>query len=156
MSDPAAMLGWRGRAAVDLKGATIGRIQEIYVNRETKFPEWSLVRISLFGNKSSFMPLAGSSADGDRVRVPFTREQVRDAPWIKADGSLSPEDGASLYAHFGINDGQSLTHHNRSAAPRLRSRRRPASALLGLVAARLGTHRGRGDSLDVPDRPSDR
>jgi stress response protein YsnF len=37
------------------------------------------------------------------VRLPYDKQQVKDAPTAEADGELSPEEEASLYRHYGLN-----------------------------------------------------
>ncbi|HEV2917774.1 MAG TPA: YsnF/AvaK domain-containing protein, partial [Actinomycetota bacterium] len=39
---------------------------------------------------------------GDSVRVPYDKQQVKDAPVMQADGSLSQDDEAQLYRHYGL------------------------------------------------------
>jgi uncharacterized protein (TIGR02271 family) len=56
----------------------------------------------MFGGKSSFMPLEGATSDGDDVRAPYTKAQVKDAPQMDADGELSQSDESALYSHYGI------------------------------------------------------
>jgi hypothetical protein len=92
-------LTWRGRMAIDRHGRSIGRILEIYVDRETNAAEWSIVQTA--SARSSFMPLAGcKTALANTVMSPFTRRQVMDAPVIGTDGQLSLEHGAELSAHY--------------------------------------------------------
>ena len=93
---------WRGRRVVDPSGDDIGKLEEIYLDDETGQPEWALVATSLFAGRSPFVPLAGAEAHEDVIRVPFAKDQVRDAPSIKAGEDLSQEQEARLYAHYGL------------------------------------------------------
>jgi uncharacterized protein (TIGR02271 family) len=93
---------WRGRTVVDREGDKIGKLDEIYLDRETGDPEWALVNTGLFGTKSSFVPLRGAAPDGDDVRVGYAKEQVKDAPSIDADGELSQGEESELYRHYGL------------------------------------------------------
>jgi uncharacterized protein (TIGR02271 family) len=102
MSDATEVLEWRGRTAVDADGSKLGTIEEIYVDSETNRPEWALVHTGLFGGKSSFMPLRDARSDGEQVMAPYSKDQVKDAPKMDADGSLSQQDEAKLYSHYGI------------------------------------------------------
>jgi uncharacterized protein (TIGR02271 family) len=93
---------WRGRDAVDSDGEKIGTIDEIYMDAETGKPEWLAVKTGMFGSKVSFIPIAeAGEANGD-VRVPFDKQQVKDAPKAEADGELSQEEEAGLYRHYGL------------------------------------------------------
>jgi uncharacterized protein (TIGR02271 family) len=97
-----AVAGWRGSNAVDNDGNKIGTIEEIYMDAETGKPEWLAVTTGLFGSKVSFIPLAEASESGGEVRVPYDKQQVKDAPNAEADGELSQEEEAALYRHYGL------------------------------------------------------
>jgi hypothetical protein len=93
---------WRGRKVVDRDGETVGKLNEIYLDRETNRPEWALVNTGLLGTKSSFVPLKGAAPAGEDVRVVYTKDQIKDAPSIDADGELSQQEEAELYRHYGL------------------------------------------------------
>jgi uncharacterized protein (TIGR02271 family) len=105
MSETTEVLDWRGRTAVDREGDKLGTIEEIYLDAETQRPEWALIKTGMFGTKSTFMPLEGSTSTGEQIEAPFTKQQVKDAPQPDADGELSPDDESALYAHYGLADG---------------------------------------------------
>ena len=102
MPEATEVLEWRGRTAVDTDGSKLGTIEEIYLDAQTQRPEWALIQTGMFGGKSSFMPLEGATSDGDDVRAPYTKAQVKDAPQMDPDGELSQSDEAALYSHYGI------------------------------------------------------
>jgi uncharacterized protein (TIGR02271 family) len=97
-----AVLDWRGQTMTTTDGDKIGKIGEIYLDRDTDQPEWALVNTGMFGTKSSFVPIADAHADGDQVRVPFAKDTVTAAPKLDADGELSEDDEAALYSHYGM------------------------------------------------------
>ena len=100
-----AIASWRGRNAVDSDGNKIGKIEQIYVDAETGQPEWLAVTTGLFGSKVSFIPIAETSKaseDGGEVRVPYYKQQVKDAPNADPDCELSQEEEAALYHHYGL------------------------------------------------------
>lgn len=93
---------WIGADVVGEDGDKIGSLEQIYVDSASGEPEWLLVKTGLFGTKSSFVPLADAGADGDDLRVPYTKSLVKDAPNVDEDEEgLSPDEEASLYAHYG-------------------------------------------------------
>jgi uncharacterized protein (TIGR02271 family) len=102
MLEATEVLEWRGRTAVDTDGSKLGTIEEIYLDAQTQRPEWALIQTGMFGGKSSFMPLEGATSDGDDVRAPYTKAQVKDAPQMDPDGELSQSDESALYSHYGI------------------------------------------------------
>ena len=93
---------WRGHDVVDPSGETIGRIEDIYLDQQTEQPEWLAVRTGLFGRRVSFVPLAEAQASGDDIAVPYTKDQVKDAPHAEPDGQLSEQEEAALYEHYGL------------------------------------------------------
>jgi uncharacterized protein (TIGR02271 family) len=95
---------WRGQKAFDNDGDKIGTIVDIYLDRQSGEPEWATIKTGLFGSNVSFVPIAEASTTEDGVRVPFTKDQVKDAPNFDADGALSPEEERELYQHYGHGD----------------------------------------------------
>ena len=93
---------WRGGTAVDRDGEKIGTIDEIYTDAETGKPEWLAVKTGMFGSKVSFVPIAEASDAGGDVRVPYDKQQVKDAPRAEPDGELSQDEEAGLYRHYGL------------------------------------------------------
>lgn len=95
-------------------GDKIGSLDNVYVDRATDEVEWAAVNTGLFGMRSSFVPLAGATRDGDDLRVEYTKDTVKDAPSVDADGGLSEEEEARLYAHYGRDytpyDGEGVDH----------------------------------------------
>ena len=91
-----------GRRAVGPDGEDIGEIADIYLDEQTGRPEWLAVRTGLFGAKVSFVPLAGADTAGGDAVVRYSKEQVKAAPHAEPDGSLSQEEEAALYAHYGL------------------------------------------------------
>lgn len=95
--------GWRGQDVVDPSGDTIGEIADIYFDEQTEQPEWLAVRTGLFGRRLSFVPLAEAQPSGDYVAVPYSKDQVKDAPHVDPDdGLLSQTEEARLYEHYGL------------------------------------------------------
>jgi uncharacterized protein (TIGR02271 family) len=102
-----ALLQKRGQDLYDRNGDKIGTIEEIYLDAQTGEPEWALVNTGMFGTKSSFVPLQEADDDGDTLRVPYEKAQVKDAPSMDPDGELSQEDESELYAHYGLDYSES-------------------------------------------------
>jgi len=99
--------GWIGHTAVDQQGNKIGKVEEIYVDDESGQPEWLAIKTGLFGAKLTFAPIAGATNAGDDLQLPYTKDLVKDAPNVDADGHLEPEEEAALYRHYGRKDYES-------------------------------------------------
>ncbi len=95
---------WRGQ---DLHGSDgkIGEIADVYLDRQTEQPEWLAVKTGLFGSKVNFVPIQNASTSGGGVSVPYSKDQVKNAPNADADGELSPEEERRLYDHYGVSFG---------------------------------------------------
>jgi uncharacterized protein (TIGR02271 family) len=99
---------------VDPAGDKLGTIDAIYLDDETGQPEWATVTSGLFGTKAAFVPLAQAQDTGDSVQVPYDKQQVKNAPALQADGSLSQDDEAELYRHYGLDYSE---HRSDSGLP---------------------------------------
>ena len=101
------LLQQRGQDLYDTDGDKVGTIEEIYLDAQSGEPEWALVNTGMFGTKSTFVPLQGVSQDGDTLRVPYGKSQVKDAPKVDPDGELSQDQESELYSHYGLNYSES-------------------------------------------------
>jgi len=97
--------GWIGHDLIDEGGHKIGRIDDIYVDEQTRKPEWVAVTTGMFGRHVSFAPLEGLSSDGDHLVSPWDKAKVKDAPHAEPDGKLSQDEEAALYRHYGFTYG---------------------------------------------------
>jgi uncharacterized protein (TIGR02271 family) len=105
---------WQGRTLVDPAGDKLGTIDAIYLDDETGQPEWATVTSGLFTATTAFVPLAQAQDVGDSVQVPYDKDQVKGAPTMRADGSLSQDEEAELYRHYGLDYSQ---HRSDSGLP---------------------------------------
>src|SRR3954466_9845663 len=82
-------------------GSKIGRAGTVYVDDETGKPEWTTVHTGLFGMRESFLPISTAEIRDERVYVPYSKEQVKDAPSVDPDGGhLSLQEEQRLYEHY--------------------------------------------------------
>src|SRR4051794_20519673 len=94
-----------GQDVYDEAGQKIGSASEVYLDDETGQPEWVTVKTGLFGTKESFVPIRDADLTNDGVRVPVSKERVKDAPKIDTDGHLSPAEEEELYRYYGYGTG---------------------------------------------------
>jgi hypothetical protein len=100
--DPATLDRWRALAIVDRDGTTVGTISEFYLDRETGHPTWALVNTGLFGATQTFVPLVHATEIGDGLQVPYEKSHIKDTPRVDLHDELSPEEEATLFAHYGV------------------------------------------------------
>jgi uncharacterized protein (TIGR02271 family) len=94
-----------GQDVYDEAGQKIGSASEVYLDDETGQPEWVTVRTGLFGTKESFVPIRNADLTDDGIRVPVSKDRVKDAPKIDTDGHLSPQEEEELYRYYGMGAG---------------------------------------------------
>ena len=86
---------WRGAKAVDTNGDKVGTIDEVYLDRGSQEPEWVTVSTGLFGTRTTFVPIGDAQLTDGEVRLSYTKDQIKDAPNVEADGALSQRRGAA-------------------------------------------------------------
>ena len=100
--DPATLDRWRALAIVDRDGSTVGTISEFYLDRETGHPTWALVNTGLFGTTQTFVPLVHATEISDGLQVPYEKRHIKDSPRVDLHDELSPDEEATLFAHYGV------------------------------------------------------
>jgi sporulation protein YlmC with PRC-barrel domain len=103
-----------GHDVVDADGRSIGYVEYIFTDRETRAPEWIGVITGTFRHHHVLVPVAGATRSGTSLRVPWRKEQVKRAPSYDKDEKggllglaqyrleISPEKERRAYAHYGI------------------------------------------------------
>lgn len=86
---------------VDNNGDKIGKVGDVYNDDRTGNPSWVTVNTGLFGTSSTFIPLDDAQVDGDTIRVPFSKDKVKDAPRVDADRHLDADEERELYRYYG-------------------------------------------------------
>ena len=102
MTEVTDAYAFEGRTMLDRDGDKIGKIEDVYEDRQSGRPEWALVSTGLFGTKKTFVPLRGAQPTGEDVRVPLEKAHVKDAPGIDADGELSESEERKLFTHYDL------------------------------------------------------
>lgn len=81
----------------------VGKIGQLFLDDETDRPEFLTVNTGLFGMSESFVPAADAEITDDGVRVPFTKDQIKDAPNVDVDsGHLDQSEEQRLYQHYNM------------------------------------------------------
>ena len=140
----------------DRAGDEIGGIASVLYDKATEDPEWVGVSTGFLGTKTVLVPLAGASLETDGLHVPYTKDQVRDAPDIRIEGGeISEADEQALYQYYGLSYSQrrSASDLPESTTPRVEGitdwgrevteRRRPAPTREPLVVSSSGGQAGK-------------
>jgi hypothetical protein len=95
---------WIGNRVTDSLGVGVGRLEDIWVDAVSGEPAWLLIREGRFGSRHKLVPFEGATEGGNRVWLPFERDEIRSAPEIGAEEILTAELGERLRAHFGVEE----------------------------------------------------
>lgn len=95
-----------GSTAYGRDGDKLGKVGQLYLDDTTGQPAFVTLSTGLFGNKESFAPVQDATFDGDRLSLPYTKDQVKDAPNVDLDGAhLDHSEEERLYSHYGLTYG---------------------------------------------------
>lgn len=89
-----------GHQVLDAHGNPIGELKNAYVDDQTSELSFITVKTGWFGTRESFVPVRDASMQGEDVKVPYEKEQVKDAPTVSDDGFISKEEERELFAHY--------------------------------------------------------
>jgi uncharacterized protein (TIGR02271 family) len=89
----------RGAPVYDAEREEIGSVEEIFYDHQTGRPEWVGIGTGFFGTKRVLVPLESADLSGDGLRVPYTKDHVKDSPNIDSD-EISSETEQELYAYY--------------------------------------------------------
>ena len=90
---------------IDSEGSKIGSLGELYLDDRTNEPSWATVKTGLFGMSESFVPLDNATTEGGDLRVPYSKDQIKDAPRVDPEGHLEEAEEDRLYRHYGLTAG---------------------------------------------------
>ena len=99
IDDPARLTG---TTVIGGDGEKLGSVDAVYYDNATDRAEWVAVRGGLFGTRVTLVPLRPADLDGDELRVPFDKVQLRNAPHHDPGRDLSSSDEVDLYRYYGI------------------------------------------------------
>jgi hypothetical protein len=78
----------------------LGRISQVFVDAADGHPTWAEVHVGTLTRHAVFVPLESATWENDDVTVPYSKEQVKDAPRMDADGGLDPAQESELRGWF--------------------------------------------------------
>ena len=106
--------GLVGREVLDLNGSSVGYVDLVFVDNETRRPEWIGVWGGTPGRPRVLVPLRGVEASGNEIRAPWTEDFIHEAPTYGEEDdrglvtgesggiSISPDKERSAYLHYGL------------------------------------------------------
>ena len=100
MTNPNDLQAIMGGTAYGSDGDKIGKIGQIYLDDQSGQPVWVTVSTGMFGSKESFAPVHGSSVSGSDLQLAVTKDMVKGAPNVDADGHLDDDENDALYEYY--------------------------------------------------------
>lgn len=110
-------LGWIGSRVDDIYGASVGRLEDVWIDPGTGVPRWLLVKEGRFGGRTTLIPFEDATAGAGHVWVPYEREIVRDAPEIEPGAPLTQQVEAALRSHYAANIPPAISHGGQPTDP---------------------------------------
>jgi uncharacterized protein (TIGR02271 family) len=115
----------RDAPVFDASGEQIGKVEEIYFDKESNRPEWIGLGTGFLGTKRVLVPVQGSHLEGEGVSVPYAKDHVKGAPDLD-DDQISQDTERELRAYYGLDGsapapsgdagGDSVTRHEEELA----------------------------------------
>ncbi len=93
-----------GADALDADQDRIGEVGKIYLDSEDGRPLWAAVASDRFETGSALVPLAGAAWDHGALRVAVPAALVREAPRVRPDAELTPQEQVRLHEHYRLPD----------------------------------------------------
>lgn len=114
-----------GAPVYDEAGEQIGKVEEVFVDIDSRQPEWIGLGTGFLGTKRVLVPVQGAEVQGDGVSVPYAKEHVKNAPDLD-DDEVGRETERELHAYYGLAGGggktpqgdgdQTVTRHEEELA----------------------------------------
>jgi uncharacterized protein (TIGR02271 family) len=98
--DPSTVFG---ENVIDTDGNTIGSVNSVWVDDATNELEFIGVKTGWLFGQTHVIPCADAQFSGDTITVPYSQDQIKDAPSFGADDELSPDDEQEIYTYYGLN-----------------------------------------------------
>lgn len=100
-----------GFQVTDSSGNRIGHVDNVWIDDTTNELEFVGVKTGRIMGKTHVIPVGRSRISDHTIQLPFTAEQIKNAPSFSGDEELTPEQEEEIYSYYGdersTNDGSS-------------------------------------------------
>ncbi len=96
------IVDWRGQDVFDSDGERLGKLDEVYYDRDSGEPVIASIKSGLLGRHSALVPLVGATAGRDYVRVAFATEKVKSTEDLEIALTLSADTLAQVRTIYGV------------------------------------------------------
>ena len=99
INDPADI---EGATVTGDQGTKLGKVDNVYLDNQTGRAEWAAVKTGMFGGHVSLVPLAAADLRDGNLHLPYSKDQVQNAPHHDPGQELSVDDEKELFTHYGV------------------------------------------------------
>lgn len=71
-----------GKRVFSSDGAEVGEVAAVFLDNDTKKPEWLALRLGALGRKQVLVPAAEATVRRSGISVPFPEVQIESAPAV--------------------------------------------------------------------------
>lgn len=93
---------WIGKSVVDSEGAELGSCDKLYADNDTGLVEWLGLAPAEGDDRVRLVPLVDAREQDGSIRVEVAREAMLSSPALGSGDTLTEDEEASLYRHYGI------------------------------------------------------
>lgn len=92
-----------GYDVLDADGNKVGDVDGLWIDSDTGEPEYVGIYVSwLLRGKTHIIPLANTEIGDDTIQLPYTEDQIKNAPVFGTDVELTPEQEDEIYQYYGL------------------------------------------------------
>jgi PRC-barrel domain len=102
MLEQAELQSCIGFDVVDCDGKSVGNLEYVFNDADTGRPEWIGVFGGTIRHYHRLIPVEGVEREPSRLRVPWTKEQVKSAPDYGNARTVSDDLERETYRHYGL------------------------------------------------------
>jgi uncharacterized protein (TIGR02271 family) len=99
-------------------GDKIGTVENVWVDDATDETEFIGVTTGWLFGKTHVIPTADAQIDGTTITVPYSKDQIEQAPSFDADAEISPEGEQEIYRYYGLDRSTSASPTGLAAGER--------------------------------------
>jgi hypothetical protein len=106
-----------GLHVIGRNDVTLGVVEGIYTDIRSGYPQWAAIQSGLFGTDVSIIPLTATEHDDRSLRIPYSVQELRNAPHRAPSTAMSHKEEVNLFRHYGVGDGSAGPSAGRAASP---------------------------------------
>jgi sporulation protein YlmC with PRC-barrel domain len=93
---------WTGHDLYAADGEKIGTVEDVRYGDGTGELKWLVVEAGLLGTKTIFVPVLEVQRDGERLVVPYDKDQVMKAPKVENELMPTDDEKGGICTYFGL------------------------------------------------------